>query len=120
MKILVVDSSLLILDMLKEVFETEGHTVIKAIDVNKALDSLKNEKPDILITEPITGTKGIIQLLRLYRSIDPVVRIFVMHTSNIVEDSIKYLNCEKFFKKPFRIEDLLYSISNTTKIYKIG
>lgn len=95
--ILVVDDELPIVDLLCLLLEDEGLRVTGATSAAEAADILRNEHPDVLITDVMMPGMTGYELARVAKSIDPPVMVVLM---SAVVDS-PHNSRFPFLAKPF-------------------
>ena len=115
-KILVVDDDQAILGLIKLWLENEGHTVGQAMDGDQALDSLKNEEFDVVITDLIMPkTEGIQLILELRRSHKKIGIVAISgggkNGANYLE-SAKKLGADAILSKPLVKSDVVGLVDN--------
>jgi len=108
-RILVVDDEVSILDMMKEVFESEGYTVLTAENAEDALEIIKNEPVWVMFLDiKLPGMSGV-ELCKKIRKDD---QISIIHAFTGFSNLYGLLECrsigfDDFFLKPVKIEPLL-------------
>ena len=106
--ILIIDDDIHINEMLEEVLIQEGYQVSHAYSGTEALLFLANEKPDLILLDPmlpgLTGEEVLSQIEKI-----PVI---VMSAKVEVKDKVALLlnGAEDYITKPFEIEELLARI----------
>lgn len=107
-KILVIDDEILLCWSLKQKLETLGFKVVTADTGEKALNLLKNERFDAVLTDIRLPDINGIALVSIAKSLIPNIQTFVM--SAYSEEKQKLLpdkqNIVKFFDKPFDLEEI--------------
>ncbi|MBN2301268.1 MAG: response regulator [Lentisphaerae bacterium] len=113
-KILMVDDEEAVLRSLAALLATDGHQVTSEMNGNRAIEILKSEQFDLLLTDlrmyPLDG----MELMKFVRSeypSMPVVVISAYGADNTVEKA-KDLGCVAYVKKPFRIQEVLNAVKN--------
>jgi CheY-like chemotaxis protein len=108
-KILVVDDEVAVLNLLKEVFSSEGYTVFSAENAEDALDILKTQSIMVMFLDlKLPGMSGV-ELCRMIRINN---QIGIIHALTGYSDFFGLLECraagfDDFFTKPASIEVLL-------------
>ncbi|PKN08641.1 MAG: response regulator [Deltaproteobacteria bacterium HGW-Deltaproteobacteria-7] len=108
-KILVVDDEVSILDMIKEVFESEGYTVLTAGSAEDALKIIQNESAWVMFLDiRLPGMSGV-ELCKKIRSKD---QISIIHAFTGYSNIYGLLECraagfDDFFVKPVKLDVLL-------------
>jgi CheY-like chemotaxis protein/anti-sigma regulatory factor (Ser/Thr protein kinase) len=92
----------------RKVLAADGYHIIDVADGAAALDVLKNESIDVLLTDIFMPNMGGIELLERAREVQPNLRAIVMtgnNTKETVIDAMRNKACD-FLSKPFHIDDL--------------
>jgi CheY-like chemotaxis protein len=114
-KIVMVEDSKAASTVLKEVLESEGHTVLHASDGVTGLALARREKPDLILLDlllpKLNGYDVCNALMRdnLTRHI-PILIISTLDTAESVEKA-KLCGARNFMKKPYNLDDLLREIN---------
>src|ERR1044072_6699248 len=91
----------------RRVLEYEGYKVIEANDGLSALEALKNERIDLLLTDIVMPGLDGIELLERARQLQPELRAIVMtghKTNEAVIGAFRNKACD-FLSKPFHVEE---------------
>jgi CheY-like chemotaxis protein len=113
-KIVMIEDSKAASTVLKEVLESEGHTVLLASDGVAGLGLARRENPDLILLDlllpKLNGYEVCNALMRdnLTRHI-PVLIISTLDTPESVEKA-KLCGARNFMKKPYNLDDLLREI----------
>ncbi|MFW9993888.1 MAG: response regulator [Candidatus Odinarchaeota archaeon] len=113
-RILIVDDSRYVRELLLVILRKRGHEVIEAKTGNEALELYRMQKPDlvlmdILLTPDFNG----IQCTRRIRELDPGARILTVSALSqdaVVTEAID-AGSKDFLSKPFKPRDLTYMIN---------
>jgi CheY-like chemotaxis protein len=110
--VLVVDDEFGISTLLKDVLEDEGHRVLLATNGQQALDKVKDERPDLIVTDfmmPVMDGAALIHALAAQPGLKdiPVIIMSSMPEAAVAERCSGYVS---FVRKPFRIFGLLDDI----------
>jgi two-component system, chemotaxis family, chemotaxis protein CheY len=110
-KILVVDDSNLMRDMIKDICVKRGHEVVEAADGKESVDKYKSEKPDMVFMDIIMGVdkKSGIQALKDIRAHDENALV-VMCTSigeqeSIIQECVE-AGAIEYIAKPFKVGEI--------------
>ena len=98
----------------RRVLEYEGYNVIEAGDGESALEVLKNEHVDLLLTDIVMPGLDGIELLESARQLQPELRTIVMtghKTTEAVIGAFRNKACD-FLSKPFHVDELLEAVSS--------
>ena len=117
MTVLVVDDDAHIRSSIGKFLIARGHTVIEAADGEKAVEVVKSQAVDIVITDvKMPGMDGF-EVLRRVRSIAPEIEAIVITGVKESENAFRALRegAFDFFSKPFKVEDLNVAIQRTVR-----
>jgi len=107
--ILIVDDDNSTRELLKSFFEENNFNTIEADNGRQALDLLKKNPPDIVLTDLLLPGEHGIELINSIKkecSI-PVIVISGIYTNNDISRSIGDILIDGYFKKPVNLEKLL-------------
>lgn len=118
-KVLIVDDSLMMRKMLKDIVEKEGYKVVaEASNGEEAIQKYKMTKPDLVtmdITMPeMNGIQALIELKKIDDNVK-VIMLTAMGQKTMVIDAIKH-GAKDFLIKPFEKEKLISSISKVMEV----
>ncbi|MDD5688254.1 MAG: response regulator [Elusimicrobia bacterium] len=112
-KILVVDDDLNICEMLRFILESQGYVVSTINDGKEALNSVKEDKPELVLLDIVLPSMNGIEVLRNIKEIDENIKVIMITAySNYGEKIVEAFRlgaCDCIFK-PFNIEYLKESI----------
>lgn len=114
-KILLVEDDSLVSDMLTQVLQRANHTVITATNGEEATDYLKNETPDIMVTDIIMPKKSGITLISEVKNRHPNMEIIAISGGGRLDptgylDLSESLGASVSFEKPIDNTALLMAI----------
>ncbi len=98
----------------RSVLEYEGYNVIEAGDGLSALEVLKSEPIDLLLTDVVMPGLDGIELLEQARLLQPQLRAIVMtghKTDETIISAFRNKACD-FLSKPFHVDELLEAINS--------
>jgi len=107
--------------ILKEVLAEEGYLSYPAYSAMEALDILRQENIDLVLTDvKMPGMDGV-ELLSKIKEINPNIPVIVMTAHGSVEKAVEAMQkgAYTFIQKPFENEALLSHISKALSIYRI-
>ncbi|MBN1191976.1 MAG: response regulator [Dehalococcoidales bacterium] len=106
--ILVVDDEPEILDLLRECFEGEGYKVLSAIDGEKAIQSVVDHLPDLVVLDIVMPKKNGIEVLHHLRGnySMPVIMLSASFDTDEKNRCIK-IGAADYISKPFHVVELL-------------
>jgi len=115
-RILVVDDDPLILKLLRTTLETAGYSVYAAQDGEEGLAAVRNEHPDLVITDIMMPKVDGFELVRRLRD-DPIVGaipLVILSAKGEETDLVKglELGADDYVTKPFRPKELVARINS--------
>ncbi len=119
--ILIVDDEKNYPTIIGEILQEEGYTSITASSGMEALDILKKEAIDLILTDvKMPGMSGI-QLLENIKEINPDIPVIIMTAFGSVEKAVEAMHkgAYTFILKPFENQALIAHITKALSVYKI-
>lgn len=118
MKVLVVDDEPLVVWSIVKAIEPMKHYVDWAFNGKEAIERIKNNVYDLLITDykmpDITGVE-VIKRIREVNSLVKVIVITAYRNENELIDAVKNNLVNKMIEKPYVLDDVLKSIKEVTE-----
>ena len=116
MRILVVDDNDEMREMLALLLGQAGHEVLDAANGKLAMNLLKKERVDLIITDIITPEMEGISLIMAIRSIDPHAKIIVISGGARIDPRLcpnmaGTLGADRVLQKPFGKSSILSAIA---------
>ncbi|MGR3319651.1 MAG: response regulator [Candidatus Anammoxibacter sp.] len=115
-EILIVEDSPTQVVQLRYTLEKNGYSVTVAENGSKALASIKNKKPSIIITDVVMPEMNGFEFCQRVKDDKSLSKIPVVLLTTLSDpyDIIKGLDCgaDNFITKPYNEDDLLYRIQN--------
>jgi DNA-binding NtrC family response regulator len=114
-KLLIVDDEDSYRHVLKVIFEAEGYQIITAVDGFSALDYLKSNHCDLIISDVRMPDMDGIALLEAVKQVSPDIGVVLMTafgTINTAREAFK-LGADDFIQKPFNNEELKLIVQRT-------
>lgn len=111
-KIMVIDDEKIVVDMLGMHFKNNGYDVATFLAAEPALERLKEERFDVIITDlKMKGIDGM-ELLKTVKSLYPDVHVIMITAYAQLNTAIEAFRGQvhDFYPKPFKIKDLLASV----------
>jgi DNA-binding NtrC family response regulator len=111
-KILVIDDEKIVCDMAKKVLENEGYAVETFVDSQLALERIRQQRFDLVITdlkmENVSGMDILKEVNRLY----PQTKVIMLTAYATLDATIEAIRerIYDFFPKPVKIEELKKSV----------
>jgi two-component system response regulator HydG len=114
-KILVVDDDLKMCELLSDILKDEGFSVTISRDGLKALEILKKEEFDVILTDLKMGGMDGIDLLGEAKQVAPLTPVIIMTAFGTIETAIKAMKmgAYDYFLKSGQIEELLLTIKRS-------
>ncbi|MDM8536563.1 sigma-54 dependent transcriptional regulator [Desulfobacterales bacterium HSG17] len=119
--ILIVDDEKNYPMIIGEILQEEGYTSMTASSGMEALDILRNEIIDLVLTDvKMPGMSGI-QLLNKIKALNPDVPVIIMTAHGSVENAVDAMHkgAYTFILKPFENQTLIAHIAKAISVYKI-
>ena len=110
--ILVVDDEQANRDALERILAREDFSVLHAEDGRRALERLRSEAPDLMLTDlKMPGMTGL-ELMKAARTLDPDLEVIVMTAYGTVETAVEAMKegAWDFVTKPLRRSDIVRAV----------
>ncbi len=115
-KIFIVEDELDFLTTLKERLEFEGFVVVTAVDGEKALERIPEEKPDLILLDIMLPAMNGYQVCRRLKSNPETETIPVVVVTAKSQESDKFwakeTGADDYLTKPFEMEELLQKVQD--------
>ena len=113
--VLVVDDEPGMREMVKQLLLNEGYHVLEASNGKHAMEFLKNETLELVITDIIMEEMDGVEIILEIRENYPDVKIIAMSGGNKISsedylESASELGTDRIFTKPFALSDMLNAI----------
>ncbi len=111
-RIMVIDDEKIVGDMAKMTLQQEGYEVETFLNAAPALERLKEEKFDVVITDyKMKGIDGM-EVLKTVKSLYPETKVIMITAFANLDAAIEALRADvhDFFPKPVKIKELKASI----------
>jgi DNA-binding NtrC family response regulator len=111
-KIMVIDDEKIVVDMTRMHLRKEGFEVETFLSAAPALERLKEEKFDVVVTDlKMKGIDGM-EVLRTIKQLYPGIHVIMITAFAHLNTSIEAFRGQvfDFFPKPFKIKDFIASI----------
>jgi CheY-like chemotaxis protein len=102
--ILVVDDEQPVVDLLTDMLEDEGHTVVPAFNGRVALELVAHQQPDLVISDVMMPFVDGIQLCRRLREEHDAQRLPIILMSAALPPDLSSCGANAFLGKPFDID----------------
>jgi two-component system response regulator AtoC len=109
-KILLVDDEITMVQMVTELFRSEGHEVFPFTNCNAAIEALETIGPELVITDLYldkTRAHGL-EILHKARSLSPPPVVIVITAFGTIETAVEAMKkgAYDYLEKPFKLEEL--------------
>ncbi len=117
LNLLYVEDNKRLLDEVKSVFNDLFHNTFTASDGCEALEVLKKEKIDIIITDINMPNKNGIELIKEIRDIDKKISIIILtaHADADILFEATNLQIDGYLTKPINFDKIITALSNSVK-----
>lgn len=111
-KILIVDDEARILLLLQSLLKANGYDTVAAKDGQTALNLLKAESPDLVITDLRMSPMDGMTLFREIKEINPTIPVILLTAYASVETAIEAMKSGAFdyLTKPFKVDEMLATV----------
>lgn len=109
MKILIAEDDNLIRKTIEIKLAKDGYEIVSCSEGNTALDSIREEMPDIVLTDIMLPSVSGLEIVSAVKDIkDKPIKVIVLSTmgqENIVEEAFR-LGADDYMTKPFSLSEL--------------
>lgn len=118
-KILIVDDEPVILNLLTKILVSEGYETVSATSAEKALDILRDERFDLLVTDVRMEAMDGIQLLKKSKELVPEMGVIILTAYGSVGTAVEAMKEGAFdyITKPFKLDELLVTVERTIEYH---
>ena len=117
-KILIVDDELDVLDLMKELFENRGYQPLTATNGVEALKVVREEEPDMVISDirmPDMDGMQLLEILSNSYSNIPVIMVTAHGTIETAVEAIK-MGAKDYVLKPLRLDEILAKVETIAQL----
>jgi two-component system, NtrC family, response regulator PilR len=120
-KILVVDDELSIVEVLKTILGRSGYEVTATDKATVALEHLKAESFDLLISDIRMKPMDGLELLSKAREIQPGLSVIMMTAYATIETAVETMKAGAYdyVCKPFKVDELLLTVQRAVNFHKV-
>jgi DNA-binding response OmpR family regulator len=112
-RLLIIDDDPMICRLMKIQLELEGYVCETLSDPGRALESIAEASPELIVVDFNLGTQGGLDLFQTIRSHEEYKRLPVIVMSGMdYQRESEQAGVDEFVLKPFRVEDLLATIQD--------
>ncbi|WP_126246734.1 response regulator transcription factor [Chitinophaga rhizosphaerae] len=108
MKILIAEDDNLIRKTIEIKLAKDGYEIISCSEGNQALESIRSEKPDIVLTDIMLPSVSGLEIVSAIKQEGSPIKVIVLSTmgqENIVEEAFR-LGADDYMTKPFSLTEL--------------
>ena len=118
LRILIVDDNPIILDVLKKGLLRRKHHCVLVLNAEEALNELKSDSFDIMITDIVMPGLDGFELTRIAKELHPEMPVIIItgHGDEKSYDRAIEAKAADFINKPFTIKELLTRMENVLSI----
>jgi DNA-binding NtrC family response regulator len=111
-KIIVIDDEKIVCDMAKKILEAEGYEVKTFVDSTLALEAIRAEAFDLVITDLKMENVSGMDILKEVNKLYPKTRVIMLTAYATLDATIEAIRerIYDFFPKPVKIEELKNSV----------
>ena len=109
-RILIIDDTPDLRDLLKTFFEAQGHEIIEASSGKKGLEAIHAHQPDIVITDIIMPDMNGVDMIKALRKRDKRLPVVVMSGYQDELGQVERLGVAGTFIKPPNLEELKHLV----------
>ncbi len=111
-KIIVVDDEKIVCDMAKKILQYEGYEVDTFTDSVQALEAIRNEQYDLVVTDLMMENVSGMDILREVNKRSPETKVIMLTAYATLDATIEAIRerIYDFFPKPVKIEELKKSV----------
>ena len=113
-EILLVDDDPFVLQSIGKNLSSEGYNVTEAESGEKAIELMKNNSFELIITDQVMGEVDGIQVLKSAKEIDPLTMIIMLTGYEMLSSVIDALRlgADDYLIKPCESEEILFRVKN--------
>lgn len=117
-RILIVDDEQDALDLMREVFEKKGYTPITALNGLEALNIVKQQEPDVILTDIRMPEMDGMELLRVLTKDYPHIPVIMVTAHGTIETAVDAMKmgAKDYILKPIRINEILSKVERITQL----
>ncbi len=116
--ILIVDDEIDILELMQELFESKGYSAVSATNGLEALNIIKNQEPDLVLTDIRMPEMDGMQLLQIITKEHPTIPVIMVTAHGTIETAVEAmkLGAKDYILKPLRLDEILAKVERITQL----
>ena len=117
-KILVVDDELDVLELMKELFESRGYLPFTATNGVEALKVVREEEPDMVISDIRMPDMDGMQLLEVLSNSYPNIPVIMVTAHGTIETAVEAIKmgAKDYVLKPLRLDEILAKVETIAQL----
>ncbi|MHB2150796.1 sigma-54-dependent transcriptional regulator [Calditrichota bacterium LG25] len=117
-RILIVDDERDALDLMREVFEKKGYTPVTALNGLEAINIIKQQEPDVILTDIRMPEMDGMELLRVLTKDYPHIPVIMVTAHGTIETAVDAMKmgAKDYILKPIRINEILSKVERITQL----
>ncbi|HGY56171.1 MAG TPA: sigma-54-dependent Fis family transcriptional regulator [Caldithrix abyssi] len=117
-RILIVDDELDALELMQELFESKGYIPVTATNGLEALNIIRNQEPDLVLTDIRMPEMDGMQLLEVLNKEYPNIPVIMVTAHGTIETAVEAmkLGAKDYILKPLRLDEILAKIERITQL----
>ena len=117
-KILIVDDEIDALELMQELFESKGYVPITATNGLEALNLIRSQEPDLVLTDIRMPEMNGMQLLEVLNKEYPNIPVIMVTAHGTIETAVEAmkLGAKDYILKPLRLDEILAKIERITQL----
>ena len=117
-KILIVDDEIDALELMQELFESKGYVPITATNGLEALNLIRSQEPDLVLTDIRMPEMNGMQLLEVMNKEYPNIPVIMVTAHGTIETAVEAmkLGAKDYILKPLRLDEILAKIERITQL----
>ena len=117
-KVLIVDDDLDALEMMQDLFETKGYVSLTARNGLEALEVIKNQEPDIILSDIRMPEMDGMQLLRVLTKDYPHIPVIMITAHGTIQTAVEAMKigAKDYILKPLSLDEILTKVERITQL----
>jgi len=117
-RVLIVDDDLDALEMMQDLFETKGYISITARHGLEALEIIKNQEPDIILSDIRMPEMDGMQLLRILTKDYPHIPVIMITAHGTIKTAVEAMKvgAKDYILKPLSLDEILAKVERITQL----